>query len=309
MKAMQMDAYGGPEVLRLRDMADPVAGDGQVMVHIHAASVNPVDWKLREGQRRDAIEIPLPHTLGLDFSGVVVGVGAGVDGFAAGDEVFGVVGQNDEGGYAEAIAVDAGQVAAKPESLSHVEAAALALVGLTALYSLEDTAGLKSGEIVLVQGGAGGVGGFAVQLVRHLGATVHATASARNRDYVLGLGAHQVIDYTAEDFTQVAPKCDVVYDTVGGAVQSRSFSVLKPGGRLVYIARGEPGFEPTRDDVKFLRPQVGRDRAHLERIARLVADGAVWPPEITTMPLAETGAAHELSRTGHVRGKIVLQVR
>ena len=184
MKPMVMDDYGGPEVLELRELADPVAGDGQVLVHIHAASVNPVDWKLREGQRRDAIEIPLPHILGLDFSGVVAALGAGVTGLAVGDEVFGGVGQGDEGSYAEATAGDAGQVAAKPESLSHVEAASLALVGLTALYSLEDTAGLKSGELVLIQGGAGGVGGIAVQVAKYLGATVYATTSARNRDYV-----------------------------------------------------------------------------------------------------------------------------
>jgi NADPH:quinone reductase-like Zn-dependent oxidoreductase len=307
MKAIQIKEYGGPDVLALREVPDPKAGDGQVVAAIHAASVNPIDWKTRAGIRLDASALPL--ILGCEFSGVVSETGPGVSAFAPGDAVFGVSPQTGDGTYAEAIAIDAGLIALKPESLSHVEAAALALVGLTALVSVEDTAKIKAGETILIQGGAGGVGGFAVQCAKHAGARVYATTSTRNIDYVRGLGADGVIDYTKEDFTKVAPPCDVVFDTVGGAVQERSFSVLKPGGRLVYIARGSDDAPPPPAHVEMLRPKVDRDGAHMERIVELVALGAVTPPEITEFPLDQVAEAHKMSATGHVRGKIVLNVR
>jgi NADPH:quinone reductase-like Zn-dependent oxidoreductase len=309
MKAVQMDAYGGPEVLVLRDAPDPVAGPGEIVVDIHAASINPADWKVREGLRRDDVKAVFPHVLGRDFSGVVRELGAGVVDFAPGDAVFAVTDRGQEGAYAEAIAIEAALAARKPEALSHAEAAALALTGLTALVCLEDTAGLRAGETVLIHGGAGGVGSFAVQYARHVDARLLATASARNHDYLRGLGADEVIDYTRRDFTEAAAACDVVLDTIGGEVHRRSFAVLRPGGRLIHVAPAPPGFAPPRDDVTVVRPLVARDRAHLERIVALVEAGAVRPPEITRLPLAEAAAAQELSRTGHVRGKIVLDVR
>jgi NADPH:quinone reductase-like Zn-dependent oxidoreductase len=309
MKAIQLDEYGGPENLRFRDVVDPVAGRGQVLVDIHAASVNPVDWKIQSGERRDRLPLTLPYIPGVDFSGVVRAVGEGVADFRPGDEVYAVTNQMQQGGYAQAIAIDAGLVARKPASLGHAEAAALALVGLTALVSLEDTVKLASGETILVHAGAGGVGGFAVQFARHVGATVYATASTRNHDYVRSLGAHHVIDYNSQDFTRIVPPCDVVYDTVGGEVHVRSIGILKPGGRLAYIAPPPAGFEPQRDDVTIVRPNVGRDRAHLDRLSGLVAAGAITAPEITRFPLAEAAAAQRLSMEGHVRGKIVLEVR
>lgn len=308
MKAIQMADYGGPEVLELREIDDPGAGVGEIVADIHAASINPVDWKIRNGSRRGTFDIELPHVLGVDFSGVVRETGPGVTDLAVGDEVFGVVTQVQQGCYAEAVAIRADMVGKKPASLSHAEAAALALVGVTALVSMEDVAELSAGQTVLIHAGAGGVGGFAIQYAKHVGATVYSTASARNHDYVKGLGADEVIDYTARDFTEAVPPCDVVYDTVGGEVQARSYEVLKPGGRLVHVAPGPPGFQPPRDDVELLRPNVGRDRQHMERIAELVTNGAVRPLEMTRMKLAETAAAHELSQTGHVRGKIVLDI-
>ena len=307
MKAILIEAYGGPEIMVPRDVPDPVAGQGEIVGAIHAASVNPIDWKTRAGMRSDASALPLIP--GCDFSGVVAETGPGVSDPVAGDEVFGVTAQAGQGTYAEAVAIDAGLVAVKPESLTHVEAAALALVGLTGLVSVEDTAKIKPGETILIQGGAGGVGGFAVQCAKHAGATVFATTSARNLDYVRGLGADTAVDYEREDFTQVVPPCDVVFDTVGGVVQERSFSVVKPGGRLVYIARGAEGAPPPPAGIEMLRPQVGRDRRHMERIVELVNKGAVRPPEIAEMPLTDAPAAHRMSATGHVRGKIVLNVR
>ena len=309
MKAIQLDEYGGPEVLKFRDVLDPVAAAGQILVDIYATTVNPVDWKIQSGARKDALPLKLPYIPGVDFSGVVRAVGDKVKSFSAGDAVYAVVNQTQQSTYAQAIAIDAGLVGRKPPSLTHAEAAAIALTGLTAIVSLEDTAKLKSGETVLIHAAAGGVGSFAVQLARHLGATVYATASAKNHDYVRGLGADEVIDYTATDFTKAVPPCDVIYDTVGGEVHVKSIALLKPGGRLAYIAPPPAGFQSPRGDVSILRPQVGRDGKYMDRISALVAAGAVKPPEIIRMPLAEAAAAQRLSMDGHVRGKIVLDVR
>jgi NADPH:quinone reductase-like Zn-dependent oxidoreductase len=198
-------------------------------------------------------------------------------------------------------------VAKKPPLLSHIEAAALALTGLTAIVAIEDTLELKPGETILIQGGAGGVASFAVQLARHLGARVISTASAANHDYVRSLGAHQVIDYNAHDFTKVLSGIDAVLDTVGGEVATRSFAVLRPGGRAAFVAGAAPA--PTRDDVRALKPLVGRDRAHLERIVELVTSGVVRVPEITVFSLADAPAAHKVSEGRHFRGKLVLKVR
>jgi NADPH:quinone reductase-like Zn-dependent oxidoreductase len=309
MKAILMTEYGGPEVLDYGDAPDPRAGAGEIVVDILAASVNPADWKAREGQRRNLAEYAFPHIPGFDFSGVVSEVGDGVGDFKPGDAVFAVTNFGSEGAYAEMIAFDAALAAPKPESLSHDEAAALALVGLTAILSLDDAIGLQSGETVLIHGGAGGVGGFAIQFAKHLGAQVYTTASAANHDYVLGLGADAAIDYNSRDFTEAVPQCDAVFDTIGGDVHARSFRVLKPGGRLAWVAPPPPGFVAPRDDVQVLRPSSTREKRHLVRIAELVAAGAVTPPAIQRMPLAEAAAAQELSKTGHVRGKVVLDVR
>jgi NADPH:quinone reductase-like Zn-dependent oxidoreductase len=223
--------------------------------------------------------------------------------------VFGVTDQGKEGAYAEKIAIKAAIVAPKPTRLGHVEAAALGLISLTALWALEDTARLRAGETILIQGGAGGVAGFAIQLAKHLGASVITTASARNHDYVRGLGADRVIDYEATDFTTTVRDCDVVFDTVGGDVQLRSYAVLKPGGRLVWIAPAPEGSKPPRRDVEVLRPAVTRDRAHLERMLGLLEQGAVRPPAITRFKLADAAEAHRISEGRHLQGKLVFEVR
>jgi NADPH:quinone reductase-like Zn-dependent oxidoreductase len=235
--------------------------------------------------------------------------GTGVTDFAVGDAVFGVTDQGIEGAYAEKIAIKAAIVARKPERLGHAEAAALGLTSLTALWAVEDTAHLKAGETILIQGGAGGVAGFAIQLAKHLGAKVITTASAANHDYVRRLGADQVIDYNVADFSKTIADCDVVFDTVGGDVRAGSYTVLKPGGRLVWIAPAPQGFQPTRTDVTTLRPNVARDRAHLERMLSLLDLGAVSPPAITRYRLSEAAEAHRVIEARHLRGKLVLEVR
>jgi len=308
MKAMLLTKHGGPEALRYGDAPDPVAGPGEVVVDIHAASVNGADPKVRRGGGRYKLD-RFPHILGRDFSGVVSKLGPGVTDFAVGDAVFGVLDAGNEGAYAEKLAIKAAIIAKKPDRLSHAEAAALGLISLTALTAIEDTARLKAGETILIQGGAGGVAGFAVQLAKHLGATVITTASAGNHAYVRSLGADRVIDYNAEDFSAIGPICDVVFDTVGGDVRAGCYKVLKAGGRLVWIAPAPEGFQVPRSDVATLRPDVKRDRAHLERMLALLAAGAVRPPEITHYKLADAAQAHQISEGRHLRGKLVLEVR
>jgi NADPH:quinone reductase-like Zn-dependent oxidoreductase len=306
MKAVFIEQHGGPEVLKYGDLSDPVAGTGEVIIDIFAASINGVDWKVRAG---DYGQLKFPHVPGRDFSGVVSAVGKGVDDLRVGDAVFGVCEAGQEGAHAEKIAVKAAIIAKKPDRLSHVDAAALALTGLTAMSAVEDTLKLRRGETILIQGGAGGVASFAIQLAKHIGARVITTASAANHDYLRGLGADDIIDYNVRDFAQVVSNCDAVFDTVGGDVAQRSFAVLKPGGRAAFIASGAQAPKPTRSDVTSLRPPVGRARRPLERIAELSLAGVIRAPQITLYRLSEAGDAHRVSESRHFRGKLVFQVR
>ena len=307
MKAAFFMRHGGPEVLQYGNVPDPAAGAGELLVDVHAASVNAADSKMRAGSYAPVSHFP--YVPGRDFSGVVAALGEGAGDFKVGDPVFGVCDVGQEGAYAEKIAIKASIVARKPDALSHAECAALALAGLTALVSIEDTLQLVSGETILIQGGAGGVAGFAIQLAKHIGARVVTTASPANHAYVRGLGADEVIDYRTEDFTQKVSACDAVFDTVGGEVALKSFTVLRPGGRAAFIASGASAPSSPRPDVRAYRPKVGRDRRHLERIVALVLSGAVRSPEIKLYPLSEAAAAHALSEGRHFRGKLVFRVR
>ncbi len=307
MKAVYIKQFGGLDALNYGDLPDPTPGAGQVVVDTHAASVNGADWKVRAGEYPGAPTFPI--ILGRDFSGVVSAVGAGVDDLKVGDEVFGVLEAGRDGTYCEKIAIGAGIVARKPASLSYVEAAASALIGLTAIRSVEDTLKLQAGETILIQGGAGGVAGFAIQLAKHLGARVVTTGSAANLEYLRGLGADQVIDYNAADFTRVVKGCDAVFETVGGDVATRSFAVLKPGGRAAFIASGAQAPKPERGDVIALRPAVSRARAPLERIAELHRIGAVRLPPITQYALSDAAAALKISESRHLKGKLVFKLR
>ena len=308
MKAAYFMKNGGPEVMEYGDVPDPVAGPGQILVDVHAASVNGADWKVRSGHYKPTTAFP--YIPGRDFSGVVSALGAGVSDFKLGDEVFAVSEVTGEACYAEKVAINAAIVARKPAKLTHVEAASLALIGLTALVSIEDTLKLKAGETILIQGGAGGVASFAVQVAKHIGARVVTTASAVNHDYLRSLGADEIIDYNTQDFTKVVSGVDAVFETVGGGeVVERSFSVLRPGGRAAFIGSGQTAPIPSRSDVISLRPKVGRTRAHLERIVELVECGAVRVPEIKVYTLAEAAEAHRVSEGRHLRGKLVFKVR
>jgi len=290
MKAVYFERFGGPEVLQYGDLPDPIPAAGEIIVDVAAASVNAADWKFRSGHYARHSQADLPLIPGRDFSGQVSALGRGIDDLKVGDAVFGVLEAGREGTYAEKLATKAAIVAKKPQALSHVQAAAVALTGLTAVNAIADTLKLQRGETILIQGGAGGVAGFAIQFAKHLGARVITTASAANRDYVLDLGADQVIDYNAQDFTSVVSGCDAVFDTVGGEVAQKSFAVLKP-------------------DVVALRPPVERSRWAMERVAQLVETEAVRPPAIKVYPLSQAVEAHRLSESRHFRGKLVFQLR
>lgn len=307
MKVVYFESYGGPDVLRYADLPDPAAQPGEVLVDIHAASVNRADGKVRAGE--GSVSVTFPHVLGRDFSGVVSAVADGETDFHVGDPVFGVCAVGQEGAYAEKIAVCSSILARKPEALDHAEAAAVAATGLTALISLEDTLRLRPGERILIQGGAGGVASIAIQLAKHLGATVITSASAANHDYLRDLGADKIIDYNTQDFTKAVEDCDAVFDTVGGDVGLRSFEVLKPGGRAAFIASGATAPTPARTDVRALRPAVNRDRPHLERLVELISSGAIRVPETTVFALSDAASAHRISDSRHLRGKLVLKVR
>jgi NADPH:quinone reductase-like Zn-dependent oxidoreductase len=308
MKAMQFDRFGGPEVLQLVEVPKPKPAAGEVVVDIHAAGINPADWKGRAGLNDNSKNTKFPHIPGRDFSGVISAIGDGVTDFKIGDPVFGVVAVTTEATYCEAVAIPATMIGHKPANVSHAEMAAISLGALTALIALEDTAKLKSGETLLIQGGAGGVGGMAVQIAHNTGAKVIATARGSNIDYVKSLGADQVIDYAGDAVASMGRTCDVLFDTVGGKVQTGSVPALKPNGRLVFVARSETGFTPP-SDIQMLRPNVVRDRPHMDRLSALVASGVIKPPAIRTFPLEKAGEAQEISKAGGVRGKLVLIVR
>jgi NADPH:quinone reductase-like Zn-dependent oxidoreductase len=308
VRAAWIETYGGAETVRFGDFETPSPGPREVLVAVHAASVNPIDWKLRQGLLREVFPLTLPIVLGRDFSGVVAATGSEVEGIHVGEEVFGLADMRRGGSHAEFLAADHRMVARKPRNLSHIEAASLPLVGLTALTALEEAARLHTGQRVLIHAGAGGVGGFAVQYAHHVGALIAATCGAENVDYVAGLGADCVIDYATEDFAVLLSGLDLVFDTLGGDVHRRSFAVLRPGGMLVHINAAPLAGEAPRGDVVVKSATVTGRRALLERIADLAEHTIITPQVTNVLPLAEAGSGYELSRGGHVRGKIVLDL-
>ena len=333
MKAAFIRRYGGNKVVELGELPAPQAGPGELLVEVHAASVNPVDFKIRDGMLKMIIPFGFPLILGNDLSGVVQAVGAGVTRFRPGDAVFARLDKRRIGAFAEFAVVAEADAAARPANLSHVEAAAVPLAGLTAWQALFEIGGLKAGQKVLIHGGSGGVGSFAIQLARHAGATVATTVGARNADLARRLGADIVIDYKAQRFEDVVSGQDLVFDTQAGDIQHRSFAVLKRGGVLVSIA-GKPdgrlarqwGLNPLlgvlldflsrktlrlakRHDVRyeylFMRPSGEQ----LAQIGRLLADGSVRTIIDKVFPLEQVREALAYSEAGHATGKVVVEVK
>jgi NADPH:quinone reductase-like Zn-dependent oxidoreductase len=308
MKAVRIHSYGGPEVLKYEEAPRPKSAPGEVLIRVHAAGVNPVDWKIRQGYFKGRVDHSLPLILGWDLSGVVEAAGSGVAGLQEGDEVYSRPDMARDGAYAEHIVVREAEVALKPESIDHIHAAAIPLAALTAWQSLFDAAGLSAGQKVLIHAAAGGVGSLAVQLARWKGAHVIGTASKRNHDLVQTLGAAEVIDYETTRFEDVVHEVDVVFDTIGGDTQTRSWQVLKKGGILVSILGPPSAKEATAHGVRQASVFVQPSAAQLTELAKLVDSGKLKPIVETVLPLSEARRAHELSQAGHVRGKMVLKV-
>jgi NADPH:quinone reductase-like Zn-dependent oxidoreductase len=308
VKAVRIYQYGGPEVLCYEEAPRPEPKPGEVLIRVHAAGVNPVDWKVREGYLKERLHHSLPLILGWDLSGVVQEVAASVDGLKVGDAVYSRPDLSRDGAYAEYIVVRERETALKPRSLDHIHAAAIPLAGLTAWQSLIDAARISSGQKVLIHAAAGGVGSLAVQIAKWRGAYVIGTASARNHDRVRQLGADEVIDYQTVKFEDTARDVDVVIDTIGGDTQQRSWKVLKRGGILVSIV-SPPSPEMAKEyGVRQAFVFVEPNAAQLTELANLVDCGKLKPVVETVLPLAGARRGHELSQSRHARGKIVLRV-
>jgi NADPH:quinone reductase-like Zn-dependent oxidoreductase len=309
MKAIRIHSYGGPEVLQYEDAPRPQVQKGEVLIHVHAAGVNPLDWKVCSGSLNGFIQHKLPLIPGWEVSGVVVEVGFGVSQFKEGDEVFAMADSTRDGAYADYIAVREAALAIKPKSLHHVRAAATPVSALTAWRSLFDFGQLQSGQRILIHGGSGGVGHFAVQLAKWKGAYVMATAPMKNQELLVKLGADEVIDYTTQKFEDVAHNIDIVLDTIGGKTRERSWLVLNKGGALISLAKRPSEQKANRFEVRPMMCSVQPDGAQLNKIAKLIDSAKLKPTIDRILPLSEARRAHELSQDGHVRGKIVLRVK
>lgn len=307
MDAVVIDEFGGPEVLRVREVPRPTPAEGELLVRVRAAGVNPVDAGVRSGRAAGMVGAGTPYVPGFDVSGVVADVGPGVEGFEPGDSIFAMIDLRRGGGYAEYAIVKASEAAPKPTRATFQEAAAVPLVALTSWQALVEIADLRAGQTVLIHGGSGGVGSVAVQLAKSRGARVIATASASNQAFLRELGADVAVDYETQRFEDVAEAVDVVLDPIGGDTQVRSLGVLKDGGILVSLGGLTPKARDPARDVRARSMLVRADGAQLRRIGALIEEGAVHPVVTRVFPLREAAAAHRQIETRHTRGKIVLE--
>lgn len=322
MRAVVMDRLGGSDVLQLSQLEKPRPGPGEVLIRVHCAGVNPADWKCRQGYLSQFITYRFPFVLGFDLAGTVAGTGEGVTDLPEGTRVFAQsdVGAGKWGSYAEYACVSRESVVPMPDNLDFAEAAAVPTPALAAWAGLFEDGDLKAGQKVLVHGGAGAVGTFAIQLAKVAGAQVAATCSAGNLDYVAALGCERGIDYRAQDILAAtrqwsADGVDLILDCVGCASLPGSLDMLRPGGMLVSIltlAEGDPGPDHAGAAQRGLRTAVTWSRmpsgTQLGRIAALLGSGQVRPPRIETLPLAQVAKAHDLLQSGSAKVKLVLQV-
>lgn len=311
MKAIVIDSYGGKEQLKEREVEKPAINENQVLVEVHATSINPIDWKLREGYLKDMLPWEFPIILGWDAAGVIAEVGANIKNFKVGDRVFTRPATTRQGTYAEFVPVDQELLAHMPESMSFEEGAAIPLTGLTAYQCLVDFAEVKKGDKVLIHAGAGGVGSMAIQIANSIGAYVATTASDKNDELVKSLGANRVINYRDEDFSELLEDFDAVLDTLGGEVLDKSFKVLKKGGKLISIA-GQPSSELAEEHgVKVSDFWLEPSGEQLQLLAHLFVSGEFKPAIGHVFEFTEQGLkdAHELSESRHARGKIIIKIK
>lgn len=309
MKAIVINQFGGREQLKFVDAAKPQIREDDVLVEVHAAAVNPLDWKAREGYLKDFIPHQLPLILGWEFAGTVVETGPNVTKLKIGDEVFGMPDFSRDGAYAEYIAVNEEMVAIKPKEISFNDAASIPAVGLTAWQTLVDRAQVKPGDKVLIHAGAGGVGSFAIQLAKSLGAYVITTGSARNVQFLKDLGADEVINYQDQAFENELKDIDLVFDTLGGEVLRKSFQVLRSGGILLSIVEAPDLDKAKHSGIEAAMVSVKANAEQLEQIAALVKNGTIKPVVNEIIPLEETAKAHEISESLHARGKLIIEVK
>ncbi len=308
MKAIQIHKFGGPEVLMYEDAPKPKPHADDVVIKVFATSVNPIDWKIREGHAKEKFPSKFPLIPGWDVSGEIDEVGSNILNFRKGDEVYGRPDPTKNGAYAEYVVVNANLINPKPYSIDHENAAAVPLAGLTAWQALFDHGDLQQGQKVLIHAASGGVGTFAVQLAKWKGAYVIGTTSKVNLDFVKKLGADKVIDYKNEKFENKLKNIDLVIDLIGGDTQKRSLKVIKKGGRLittVQITNKEAAREKNIHIGGFLTQSIPEE---LEQIKQLIDSGKIKPVIAKVMLLKDAAEAQKLSEEGHVRGKIVLQV-
>jgi NADPH:quinone reductase-like Zn-dependent oxidoreductase len=310
MKAAQISEYGHAEVVKVVEVDKPTVGEGQVLVKVAAASLNPFDTSVREGYMKAMIPLEFPATLGGDIAGEVTEVGAGVSQFAAEDKVYGqanVVAGNS-GAFAEYAATKAAQIATAPTNLELPEAAATPLVGVSALEALTENIKLKSGQKLLIHGGGGSIGAVAIQLAKHLGAYVAATATGSDISYAQGLGADEVIDYKSQDFTEVISDYDAVFDTVGGDIFEKSFAVLKSGGVAVTMIAQFDEAKAKEHNITALMQGTKVTTAALDELRQLIEDGVITVRIDATFPLDQIQQAFEKRESGNAHGKIVIQI-
>lgn len=311
MKAAQLFKYGGKDSVKVADgvpIPEPV--QDEVLIEVHAAAVNPFDWKVREGHMQSIGELKLPATLGGDFAGRVTSVGDDVSGIKAGDEVYGQGGAlSGHGSFAEFAPVKASSIAIKPEGIDFVQAAALPLTGVSAYQALVEHVGVKPGQKVLIHGGAGGIGSYAIPLAKHLGAYVATTAAADDFDYAKELGADEIIDYQKQDFSTLIKDYDVVYDTVDGETYKKSYEVLKPGGVIVSMLEQPDEKLMKQHDVQAINQFTRVTTERLRELTKLVETGVIKPQIDKTFPLSQAAEALEYLKSNHRRGKVVITIK
>src|SRR5256885_1635690 len=308
MKAMVIHEYGGPEVLKYEDVPQPEPKEDQILIRVMAAGVNPVDGMIRSGMFAKHEKVVFPAILGADIAGVVEKVGSKITKFKPGDPVFAYASLKTGGSYAEYALTTEREGAPKPKSLTYVEAAAVPIVALTAWQALIDSTKLSAGQTVLIHGGSGGVGSFAIQIAKARGARVIATASTANQDLLKELGADVAIDYTKQKFEDVAKEVDAVLDPVGKETLARSYAVVKKGGIVMsLVARPDPA-EIKKRGIRGAGISVHPDSEDLEEIAQLIDAGKIKPIVTQVLPLSEAIAAQQQAATHHTRGKVVLRI-
>ena len=308
MKAIVIHQYGGPQVLKYEDLPRPQPKDDQLLIRVIAAGVNPVDGMIRSGMFDKEGNRAFPIILGGDIAGVVEKIGSKIAKFKAGDPVFAYVSLDNNGGYAQYALTTERETAPKPKSITYVQAAAVPIVALTAWQALMDSAQLSPGQTVLIHGGSGGVGSFAIQIAKARGAKVIATASTANQDLLKELGADVATDYTKQKFEDVAKDVDVVLDSVGKDTLARSYGVLRKGGFIVSIVARLDQTELDKHGIHGATLSVDPNSDELAEIGKLIDQGKIKVVVSQTFPLSEAKKAQEQVATGHTRGKIVLKV-